>query len=158
MSSNSVTSQTGRLEHAKVQSSRKWNNPIWTGIVGLIFLSGAIGSLQSMAESFAGDVEKVVFIANWIPWFAILCFALGWFMTHWLEVALSQNQPRIAILLVVIVLLTVFSLSAYLHFFSNNDVLYRFEHAVLHLVFSGCILRYSVFRRENLLQSQSADK
>jgi hypothetical protein len=152
MSNNSVVGQTGKLEGAQEKSSRKWNHSIGIGIVGCLWLSGAIGSLQHMTEVFANDVDKVVFIANWIPWLAILCFALGWFTTHWIEIALSNNQIVVAKLLSIAVLIEVFSISAYFHFFSNNSVLYRFDSAVLPLIFSGCFLRYSVFRQESLLQ------
>ncbi len=154
MSNNSLVDQTGKLEGAQEKPSWKWNHSIGIGIVGSLWLSGAIGPLQHMAEVFANDVDKIVFIANWIPWLVTLCFALGWFTTHWIEIALSNNQIVVAKLLSIAVLVEVFSISVYFHFFSNNNVLYRFDPAVMPLIFSGCFLRYSVFRPEGLLQMQ----
>lgn len=156
MDNHSVIGQTGKLDGTKNKPSQKWYSPVGLSLAGFILLSGAIGSLQHMIKIFTKDVYQVAFIENWIPWFAVLCFAFGWFITHWIEVVLSKNQLGVARVLFVVMLVSGLSISEYFRSYGNHEVLHGFSSAALFLYGSGYFLRLSVFRKENILLMQKA--
>lgn len=151
MSTNSIIGQTGKIVDIKKKPSKDWRSTL-ISINALLFLGFAIETLQSMNKSFAFDRYKLDFIENWIPWLSILCFALGWLLTHWVEIALSKNQPRIAKLLYTGFFVIYIFIPGYLWFVSDNDVLQHFSRAAFLLVYSGHFLRYSAFQQENRLR------
>lgn len=154
MSNNSVIGQSRNPEVLKDASSKKGKFSVWSGITGLILLSGAIGSLQNMSRTFANNVDSTVFIDNWVPWIAVLCFAAGWFAAHRVETILSKNEVGSAKLLFATVLVGAFLLSICLRFLSKHDVLQHFGVAPLFLMYSGYVLRYSTFSYDRILQMQ----
>jgi cation transport ATPase len=156
MSNNSIISQSEKSEDEKSKSPIKWRHSVWQSIAGLIWLVSAINSLQGLTEDFADDIYKLTFIENWMAWIAVAFFALGWFLTHWVEIELSKNRVRLARLLIVIIVVGAFSISMYFKFLSRNEVLQHFELETFLLIMSGYSLRYAIFRDENLLPLQKA--
>ncbi len=155
MNNDSVTSQTAKLEDDRDESSMNWSNSIWLAISSFIFLSSAISSIQNISERFANDVGNSFFIANWLSWIAVLFFALGWFMTHWIETTLLKKQFKTAILLFATLFIGSFLISSYFRFFTSNEVLQRLGTVSLFLIFSGYFLRYSLFRNKIVLPLQN---
>ena len=153
MNNDSIVGQA-TVQSAKSKSSKKRNHPFWLAILGFMSLSGAISSLQHLSKAFANDVYKISFIGNWIPWVAALFFALGWFITHWLEGVVSKNQFGMARVLFVIILFGGLSISWYFRYFLSNEVLQRFDPMLL--IYSGYFLRFSTFRAENTFRFQKA--
>jgi cation transport ATPase len=155
MNNDSVTSQTAKSEDGTGESSKNWSNSAWLAITSFIFLSGAISSLQNIAERFANDADYALLIANWLSWIAVLFFALGWFMTHWIETTLLKKQFKAAILLFATLFIGSFLISSYFQFFTSNEVLQRLGTVSLFLIFSGYFLRYSTFRNKIVLPLQN---
>jgi hypothetical protein len=131
-------------------------NKVLIAIPGFIFLSSSMYTLQNIAKIFIDNLDKSIFIDNWMPWIAVLFFALGWFITHWIEIVLSKNQIRTAKLLFGVILIGGTLISVYFGFFIDNEVLHRFGLTSQFLVASGYFLRYSVFRDESLLLVRNA--
>jgi cation transport ATPase len=154
MSTPPVTGQTGKLEKPKDKSSQRWNHPVWLGIPGFITLGSSIASLQNMAKFFADDIDQAIFVANWIPWLAVLCFGLGWFLTDRAEVALIKNQHGIAKSLLAVALVGSPLIFVYLLSFSSHEVLHRFASPAVFMVLSGYLFRYSAFKQDSVLELQ----
>ncbi len=145
-----------KIEVTKNKPSEMWNAKVLIAIPGFMFISGAISALQNIAKSVANDIDNVIFVANWMSWIAALFLALGWFATHWLEIALSKNQIRIAKLLFASIPLGGILITVYFQFFTQNEVLHRFGITSMFLISSGYFLRYSMFQNENLLRVKTS--
>lgn len=117
-----------------------------------MFLSIAVSTLQKIAKFFTSDINEIVFIDNWMPWIVVVFFASGWFLTHWIEIALFKNQTGLAKFLLFAMFAGSILISAYFEFVSDNRVLDRFGIASLFLVFGGHYLRLSMFQNDNLLR------
>jgi hypothetical protein len=157
MSNNSLIGKERDIDFAEEKTSMRWNVKTLITIPGFVFLSGAISALQNLPKAFATDVDKRIFVDNWMPWIAILFFAFGWFATHGVEIALLKKQIKLARVLFFIVLwLCSLLVSIYLQFFINNEVLHSFGLTAQLLVFSGFFLRYSMCRNESLFRMQKA--
>jgi hypothetical protein len=79
-------------------------------------------------------------------------FASGWFLTHWIEIALFKNQTGLVKFLLFAMFAGSILISAYFEFVSDNRVLDRFGIASLFLVFGSHYLRLSMFQNDNLLR------
>ena len=131
--------------------TKEWVVRILSALPGLISLGGAIGLNQNLARASTDNINNLVFVDNWIPWFSVSFFALGWFTTHWIESALLKKQINLAKILFFVVLLEGGIFSLCFRYFIDNEMLNRFSNPVFQLTMAGIFLRYSTFRLEALL-------
>ena len=153
MSNDPVVDQTTK-EKTKIKSFKKQHEAFWLALLGFMALSSAVASIQHLNRSFTDDIYQMNFIENWIPWIAALFFALGWFITYWLEVVISKNQLGMARFLFVVILFGGLSISWCFSHFLSNEVLQRFDP--MFLIYSGYFLRSSTFREENSFRLRKA--
>ena len=129
-------------------SGKEWMARIWFAASGLLGLGNSIGSLQRVARASTNNIDDLVFVDNWIPWIAVLIFALGWSTAHWIEIALLNKQAKTAKALFIVLLIEFTMLSVYFKFFVDYEMLHRFSSAVSSLFLSGTFLRYSMISKE----------
>jgi hypothetical protein len=135
---------------AELPKNKEWMTRALLAVPGLIGLGGAIGLLQNVARASTNNIDDLVFVDNWIPWFSALFFALGWFTVHWIETALLNKQAKTVKILFLVLLLEGAIFSIYFHWFVEYDMLNRFGISVQPLNLSGAFLRYSTFSKETL--------
>lgn len=128
--------------------TKEWAKRFLFALPGLIGLGGSIGLLQNIARASIDNVNDLVFVDNWIPLYAVLSFALGWFTTHWIETALLKKQVKIVKILFAALLLEGIIFGVYFRFFVDYEIINRFGFAVQQLIISGAFLRYSTFSNE----------
>jgi hypothetical protein len=148
MKEDSDILKTAKSRVHEPPKTMEWVGRTIGSIPGLVGLGGAIGLLQDLARSSIDNIYNQVFVANWIPWFAASFFALGWFTTHWIEVALLSKKVRMAKLLFLVVLFEGALFSIFFRYFVNHEMLHKFALAVPGLSISATFLRYSLFSKE----------
>ncbi len=154
MRNNSLVSEKRNTEFAEEETPIRWIVKILIPIPSFMLLGGAISIIQNIHKIFVNDIHKAIFIDNWIPWIAILFFAIGWFTARWVEISLLKKQIRFARALFLIVLLGSALVSIYFSFFINyEEVLHHFGIAAQFLVYSGYFLRYPVFNNKRLINN-----
>jgi hypothetical protein len=139
---------------AELLKNKEWAARILFAIPGLIGLGGSIGLLQNVARASTSNIDDLVFVDNWIPWLAVLIFALGWFTVQWIEAALLNKQAKTVKVLFIVLLLEYTILSIYFRFFVDYEMLHHFGSAVPSLNLSGALLRYSMLSKEALLMQR----
>ena len=83
------------------QASLKWDIKIIMTLPGWIALGGGIHSLQRITQSLGNDMNYTSFMDNWMAWVVVSFCATGWFVTHWMEIALLHRQISLARVLVI---------------------------------------------------------
>ena len=150
MENDSGSNAIPKTRVAESPKNKEWIVRILYVIPGLIGLGGAIGLLQNVARASTNNVDDLVFVDNWIPWIAVLIFALGWFTVHWIEFALQNKKTKTVKVLAIVLLIEFLTISVYFHSYANNEMLHRFSFAAPSLFYSGVFLRYSMISKEAL--------
>jgi hypothetical protein len=140
-----------KIEDVEQEKFKEWILKAALILPGLLGLSSSFSSIQYIVQSTADTIDSIIFIDNWLPWFAVLFFALGWITVHWIEYSLLSNHIGFAKLLFIVFLIEPGVFGSYFRYFNTHEVLHRTSGMILMLIMSGGYLRYSMFRNETLL-------
>jgi len=125
-------------------------------IPAFVLLYGSFGAIQNVSQKFSDDIDKVVFIDNWLPVIAVLFFGTGWLVAHWIEIEIIKKRLVLSNFLFTGLLFGISLIAVYFHFYSDNEVLHQFSFASLFLTLGGYALRYSMFQNENRFFARTA--
>ena len=125
-------------------------NGLFVGLAAWIVLNWAFKSLQQTFGHFTANTDNTFFVADWMSWFAVFFFVLGWFASHALETALLRRQLGSARLWVISIIIGMIILPPVLSLIITHPVFRELLALAPSLMLSSYFLRSSIYHKEAL--------